>query len=1064
MRMNRRFNKNFSALKTMLASMLSVVFILSFSLYANAGSADGLQKKTVSGKVVSASDNLPIIGATIAVEGTTTGTVTNIDGEFSIDVDASDVILVSFIGYKTQRLTVATQTSFNVILEEDVTDLDEVVVVGYGVQKKKLVTGATVQVSGDDLQKMNTVSPLGALQSQSPGVNITQNSGQPGEGFKVTIRGLGTVGNSSPLYVIDGVAGGDINALNPADIESIDVLKDAASSAIYGARAANGVILVTTKRGSQGKMQVTYDGYYGIQNPYKTPPSLTAAEYMTILNEVNFNEGLAAYDWASLIPDLYQQVQNGWEGTNWLKEIENANAPTQNHAINMMGGNDMSTFSIGFSYANQEGIYGKPVQPDYERYTVRMNSDHVIYKNNDIDVIKFGETMNYSYNEKMGIGIGNIYWNDIHNMLVACPLMPVYNADGEYFAVDDLNSSGLASIDQGMANPIASMVYNRGQNISKNHNLNLNTYIEIQPIKNLILKSSFGYKMGAGTYRSYVPAYELSNTAINTTDDISQSSYVGYSWTWENTAAYSLKIGSHDISALIGQSLEKWGMGESLSAANSGSIFSDFEHAWLDNAQTYTAGETTWSGSPYGEGGLASFFGRVNYNYNETYMLSLVMRADGSSNFASGNRWGYFPSVSAGWVMSNESFMENTSSWMNFLKLRASWGQNGNSSISNFQYLATVAFDSSNAYSFGNSKTSQSIGGYADILPNKDITWETSEQLNIGADARFIDSKLGVAFDWYQKTTKDWLVQAPTLASYGTGAPYINGGDVENKGFELALNWNDNVGELRYGVNLNLSHNKNEVTRIANGEGIIHGDANVLSQGTTEMYRAEVGYPIGYFWGYKTAGIFQNQEQIDNTAAILQENPQPGDVIFVDTNGDGAITSEDKVEIGNPHPDFTMGFSFNLGYKGFDLAVTTNGAFGHQIAKSYRSFADSKVQNYTTDIFGRWHGEGTSNKLPRLSSGSHVNWQEISDIYIEDADYVKIQNVTFGYDFKKLLPNIPFGQARLYVSGQNLYTITKYSGQDPEIGYGGGQSWVSGVDLGFYPSPRTYLVGVNLKF
>jgi len=1064
MRMNRRFVKNFSALKSMLGLMLSMVFILSFSLYSTAETTVGQQKKTVSGKVVSASDNLPIIGATIAVEGTTTGTVTNIDGEFSIDVDASDVILVSFIGYKAQRLTVADQTTFNVALEEDVTDLDEVVVVGYGVQKKKLVTGATVQVSGDDLQKMNTVSPLGALQSQSPGVNITQNSGQPGEGFKVTIRGLGTIGNSSPLYVIDGVAGGDINALNPSDIESIDVLKDAASSAIYGARAANGVILVTTKRGSQGKMQVTYDGYYGIQNPYKTPPSLTAAEYMTILNEVNFNEGLAPYDWATLIPDLYQKVQSGWEGTNWLKEIENANAPTQNHAINMMGGNDMSTFSIGFSYSNQEGIYGKPVQPDYERYTVRMNSDHVIYKNNNMDVIKFGETMNYSYNEKMGIGIGNIYWNDIHNMLVACPLMPVYNADGGYFAVDDLNSSGLASIDQGMTNPIASMVYNRGQNISKNHNLNLNTYLEIQPIKNLILKSSFGYKMGAGTYRSYVPEYELSNSSINATDDVSQSAYVGYNWTWENTVSYSLKIENHDISALIGQSIEKWGMGESLSAANSGSIFSDFEHAWLHNAQTYTSGSTTWDGSPYDEGGLASFFGRLNYNYNETYMVSLVMRADGSSNFARGNRWGYFPSVSAGWVMSNESFMENTSSWMNFLKLRASWGQNGNSSIANFQYLATVAFDSSNAYSFGNSKTSQSIGGYADILPNKDITWETSEQLNIGADARFIDSKLGVAFDWYQKTTIDWLVQAPTLASYGTGAPYINGGDVENKGFELALNWNDNVGELRYGVNLNLSHNKNEVTRIANGEGIIHGDANVLSQGTTEMYRAEVGYPIGYFWGYKTAGIFQNQEQIDNTEAILQENPQPGDVIFVDTNGDGAITSEDKVEIGNPHPDFTMGFSFNLAYKGFDLAVTTNGAFGHQIAKSYRSFADSKVQNYTTDIFGRWHGEGTSNKLPRLSSGSHVNWQEISDIYIEDADYVKIQNVTFGYDFKKLLPNIPFGQARLYVSGQNLYTFTKYSGQDPEIGYGGGQSWVSGVDLGFYPSPRTYLVGVNLKF
>nr|WP_319510911.1 TonB-dependent receptor [uncultured Draconibacterium sp.] len=1064
MKVSRKFFWNFSKLKIMLAFGLSMVLMLSTSLYANAYSADGQQKKTVSGTVVSAEDNAPVIGATISVEGTTNGTVTNIDGEFTLSVDAADVLVFSFIGYKSQTVPVGDQTTFNITLQQDVTDLDEVVVVGYGVQKKKLVTGATVQVSGENLQKMSTSSALGALQSQTPGVNITQSSGQPGEGFKVTIRGLGTVGNSSPLYVIDGVAGGDINSLNPSDIESIDVLKDAASSAIYGARAANGVILVTTKRGKAGKIQVTYDGYYGIQNPYKVPPSLTASEYMTILNEVNFNEGLAPYDWASLIPGLYQDVQNGWKGTNWLKEIENSNAPTQNHAFNILGGNDMSQFSIGFSYSSQEGIYGSPVEPNYDRYTARINSDHVILKSGDMDVIKFGENLSYSFSQKMGIGIGNIYWNDIHNMLIGFPLMPVYNADGEYWNKADNAASGIEQIDAGTANPIASMDYSRGQNISKNHNLNINTYLEIQPIKDLILRSSFGYKMSASAYRAYTPTYELSNTALNTIDKVSQSMGSGYNWSWENTIAYTRRFNEHNVSALIGQSIEKWGMGESLGANNGNSLFSDFEHAWLDNTPTYTPGVTGWSGSPWGEGGIASFFGRVNYNYNETYMLSVVMRADGSSNFARGNRWGYFPSVSAGWVMTNESFLENTSNWLDFLKLRASWGQNGNSAISNFQYLATVAFDDANAYSFGNSKDSQSTGGYADILPNEDITWETSEQLDIGVDARFMNSRLGVAFDYYQKTTKDWLVVAPTLASYGTGAPYINGGDVENKGFELALNWNDNIGDFTYGVNLNLAHNKNEVTRIANGEGIIHGAANILSQGTTEMYRAEVGYPIGYFWGYETDGVFQNADEIAATDAFMQSNPQPGDLKFVDTNGDGAITTDDKVEIGNPHPDLTVGFSFNMGYKGFDLSVTTNGAFGHQIAKSYRSFADSKLQNYSTDIFGRWHGEGTSNKLPRLSSGSHVNWQEISDIYIEDADFVKIQNLTLGYDFKELFENLPFGQARLYVTAQNLYTFTKYSGQDPEIGYGNDQSWVSGIDLGFYPSPRTYLVGVNLKF
>lgn len=390
-------------------------------------------------------------------------------------------------------------------MAENTSDLDEVVVIGYGVEKKKLTTGATVQVSGENLQKMSTVNPLGALQSQTPGVNITQSSGMPGQGFKVTIRGLGTIGSSSPLYVIDGVAGGDINSLNPSDIESIDVLKDAASSAIYGARAANGVILVTTKQGKSGKIQVSYDGYYGIQNPYKVPPSLTASEYMLIQDEINYNEGLAAYDWATMIPDLYNKVQKGWEGTNWLKEIENSNAPTQNHALNLAGGNDVSKFSMGLSYATQEGIYGSPVEPYYDRITARLNSEHVLYKNNGIDVIKIGENLNYNHRKNMGIGIGNIYSNDIHNMLVAPPLQPVYNEEGKYWAAADNASSGLNGLNPGLANPIASMVYNRGQNVSKNYALNTNVYAEIQPIKNLILKSSFGYKMSASSYRQYVP-------------------------------------------------------------------------------------------------------------------------------------------------------------------------------------------------------------------------------------------------------------------------------------------------------------------------------------------------------------------------------------------------------------------------------------------------------------------------------------------------------------------------------------------------------------------------------
>jgi len=1040
--------------KKLLQRVMMMVFLLTNSFLITAQT-----NEIIKGTILSETDGLPLIGVNVVQKGTTNGTVTDLNGEFTLTVPANSILHISYMGFVSQEIRILQgKTNYQATLKEDSQALEEVVVVGYGVQKKKLVTGATVQVKGDDIQKLNTVSALTALQSQTPGVNITQSSGMPGEGFKVNIRGLGTTGSSAPLYIIDGITGGDINNLNPADIESIDVLKDAASAAIYGSRAANGVILVTTKQGRAGKATITYDGYFGVQNVYKMASVLDAREYALMQNEGRLNDGLAPYNFASLVPN-WDKIQSGeWKGTNWLDAIRNKNAPLWNHALNITGGTQQSIYSVGVSYTSQEGILGKPVEPVYDRYTFRLNTEHVLYKWKDMDVIKFGENLSFTYKENSGIGIGNIHWNDIHSALVASPFLPMHNAEGDYHYSIPWNSYE--------PNPVAVMEYGRGQNITKNKNLRANAYLEIQPIKGLKLKSNFGLMSYTSSYRQFTPEYNLSVNTFSAESKVVQDMSTGIDWTWENTLNYIFTVNEkHNLDVLVGQSVEKRGLGESMNGSNVNSIFSDLYHAYLNNTPIITSGKTTLGGAPLRRLGVVSVFGRINYNYKETYMATLVMRADASSNFAKSNRWGYFPSVSAGWVMSNEHFMESTNTWMDFLKIRASWGQNGNADIDPFQYLATIAFNNSQ-YFFGGTKDTPSMGAYPDILPNKDVTWETSEQLDLGFDAHFLNNRLRVSFDWYNKTTKDWLVKAPILDTYGASAPFINGGDVRNRGFEVMLNWNDRIGDLDYGVNLNLSKNKNKVTRIDNAEGIIHGDPYVLSNGAPEMYRAQVGFPIGYFYGYKTKGIFQNEAEIASYSGAKLSGTTPGDLIYEDINKDGVITEDDRCMIGDPNPDVNLGFSFNLGYKGFDLNVTTSGVFGNQIAKSYRSASDSPLENYTTEIFDRWHGDGTSNKIPRLTSGTHTNWQYISDIYIENGDYLRIQNITLGYDFKRLFSQLPFSQARLYLTAQNLYTFTGYSGMDPEVGHSGEATspWSSGIDVGFYPSPRTYMIGVNLKF
>ena len=1056
----------------MLKKLLKVTGILTILLTLAGSVTASAQPRALFGKVIDANGQ-PLIGAGVAVPGTTNGTVTDVDGNFNIRVDVGTTLEISCLGYVTRRVSAA--DNMTITLQDDAEMLEETVVIGYGVQRKKLVTGSTVSVSGDQLAATHAVDAFGALQSQAAGVTITQNSGQPGESFKVTIRGLGTVGDANPLYVVDGVPGGNIAALSPDDIESIDILKDAASSAIYGSRAANGVILVTTKKGTAGNIQVTFDGYMGWQNANTngvTP--LNAKQYMEI-NDLAYDiQGVNKYDWASLIPKQYAQIQAGtWNGTNWLEETLVHNAPTSNASVNIRGGSDVSRFALGFSQFSQTGTIGYPAAPQYDRTTVRMNSDYSLLRKNNRDIIKFGENVTFTYTNKKGLSIGGIYDNNIRNMLSMCPLMPIRDEDGNWYEYDDIVRDNW-DFSSEMANPLAEVYYKRNNRYNKGFRLQSNFFLEISPIKGLTFRSSAGWLYNHSESRSYVPVYQLSTKTSNPEDDVRQDQSYSMQWSWDNTVNWVKSFGNHNIDALIGQSLERWGYGSSVGVGNSNSLFpGSFLHAYIENAKIVDPAYTSISGRPNSQGALASFFGRVNYNYNETYLFTAVFRADGSSNFARGHRWSYFPSVSAGWVMSNEPFMEFSKGWLSFFKLRGGWGQNGNCKVQDFAYITNIAFGSD--YYFDN-KDNPGLGAYPENVANPVLAWETSEQVNVGFDARFFRSRLGVTFDWYNKTTKDWLLRVPGPATAGADYPYKNAGAVQNKGVELLLSWNDNVNrDFSYGINTTFSYNQNKVTVIGNNEGIIHGGSNAIAQNTAELYRAQVGYPIGYFWGYKMDGIIQNEAEKqayldkyfggDASKSLQGSSIQPGDVMFVDLNGDGKIDDADKTMIGDPNPDVTVGLSINLGYKGFDFSLNGHGAFGQQVAKSYRQFSDHPDDNYCTDVYTKyWNGEGSTNHYPRFTHGKHVNMSELSRVWLEDADFFKITDITVGYDLKRVIKSLPVARLRLYVNASNMITFTGYSGMDPEVGFGNGDSWASGIDNGYYPSSRSWRVGVNVTF
>lgn len=1068
--------------------MKKAVMLLVLAVFAQVLVA---QEVTVQGRVTYQADGSPLPGVTIMVAGTNTGVLSGADGTFSIPARMGATLRFSFIGMTPVEVTV-TSSTVNVTLADAPTDLDEIVVIGYGVQKKALVTGANLNVKGDQIAELNTSTAMEALQGIATGISITRNSGAPAAGTKVSIRGLGTIGNSAPLYIVDGVSVGNIDYLNASDIESIDVLKDAASSAIYGSRAANGVILVTTKKGVKGSAPViTYDYYYGMQNIYKKLPALNAQEYMFIMDEGRLNDKMAPNNWeevlknnsylndpANKFPDnlgtqlgeeVWAKLQAGWTGTDWVDEMSMKNAPVQNHSINISGSSKDVIYALGVSYFDQRGILGGDlINAGYKRLTARLNSEMVLVKSASHDIITIGENFTFNNSQNKWLGTGNIYWNDLHNALVTNPLLPAYwdkSPDPYGF------TPTLEGISLGQTNPLAMLFYNRSNfQWGKGNTVTGNAYVNIEPVKNLRIRSSFGINSWFGHNRIWAPTYRLSTQYNNANDRVEQSMYQGINITLTNTVSYDFALDQHKFSVLAGNEILDNVLNSNVSGSKSKSIFGLPDYAYLDNVVAESlAGIGTW-GADYAAqgGGLLSYYGRVSYNFREKYIFDAVFRADGSSNFAKGNRWGFFPSVSAGWIFTEEDFMKNNP-WLSFGKLRASWGQNGNQSIDNFIYNSNIDY-LDQGYYFGPDKLVTSPTAIPENVPNPDVTWETSEQLNIGIDARFFKSTLGLSFDFYRKMTKDWLVEAPILGTSGAKAPFINGGDIKNSGIEFTINYKNQIGDFIYGASLSGTKNTNIVTRLANAEGIINGPGHQLSQGTASISRVEVGFPIGFFYGLQTDGLLQNQDDVDAWVTPegkpYFEDQRPGDVKFVDQNLDGVIDDLDKVMIGSPLPDFEMGLQLNVEYKGIYANATLVGKFGMQVMQSYRSFADNFTQNYTTQIFGRWHGEGTSNRIPRLGYASTRNTNLISDIFVHDADFLRISNVVVGYRLGNLLKNLNWIKgASVYASVSNLHTFTKYDGMDPDVGYSpDGFPWATGADLGLYPLPRTVMFGASVTF
>ena len=1006
---------------------------------------------TING-VVRDSDGEPLPGATITVQGTTIGTVSDLEGRYSLSVPEGAVLRVSYIGYETQRINIGTRTTIDITLREDAAAMDEVVVIGYGTQQRRDITGAVGQVRGDEIRNLPVAGVDRAMQGRAAGVVIAANSGAPGSGTTVRIRGNSSIfGNNEPLYVVDGIplgenVGGMEQIVNPNDVESIEILKDASAAAIYGSRGANGVVLITTKKGRSGAPRIMFNSYYGVKNAWRRPQLANATEFARTHLLAHANGGTAP------IPAIAEVSPESWgEGTDWW-DVVNQTGSVQNYDFSIMGGTDKMTYSTSLNYFRDEGFIRTS---EFDRITFRLNTEYKLTNR-----IKFGTNMSMIHNSRRGInentGEGG---GVIASVFQLDPISPIYKTEEQL-----QREAATEGIDiNNPFNRYAQSLFTNRNNLAGRLSRNLgrgtelrvlgNIYTEIEVLQGLVFRSDLGLHLRNGDFNNFSPQYWIGPNDFLEESQVSRTNMKNTDIVFNNTLTYRKNFNGHDLTVMAGMTAEEFYYEEMY--AQRFNTPTNNESMWFLNAAS-RLGNATGSAE---KNTLLSYLGRAQYSLHDKYLLTVSMRADGSSRFAEGNRWGYFPSMSAGWRLSEENFFSNVAgTWMSDFKIRGGWGQIGNQRIANNAYINVLAGNDFDRYAFGPNE--QMFPGLRpQNIGNPMIQWETVEQTNIGFDAALFNGKFTVSADYFIKDTKDNLLRLPQPLYVGSPSPWANAGQIRNSGYELTLGYRNYDREFRYAINGNVTFLRNEVISLASGDPIPGGDSRA-GQST----RTQVGHPIAAFYGWQTDGIFQNEEEV---AAGNQPNARPGDFRFRDINGDGVINDQDRTFIGNPNPDYTFGMNFIFEYRNFDLNIFMQGQYGNDVFLYEKYFSYTGDGSYNTiaglaDI--AWRGEGTSNTQPIISSRVANNNFRVSDWYLSDGSYLRVKNVQLGYNLPKdVFSRYGVAGLRVWVGGENLLTFTNFEGLDPEIGVNHG-TLSSGMNQYAYPVGRTYLAGLTINF